>query len=81
MRNCVFSSGGFSEPGPCGAGGAAGSSLDDQTGGECAKGHCEDDLQRNTSQSSAQTVRTTDVYVLQEAEVFDRRSEITNMNL
>ncbi|GLD61461.1 dynein heavy chain 5, axonemal-like protein, partial [Lates japonicus] len=43
----------FSESGPCGAGGSAGSRLDEQTRGDCAKNHPEDDHQRH-NQSSVQ---------------------------
>lgn len=53
----VFS-GGFREPGPRGAGGAAGSPMDDQTGGDRAKGHPKNELQRSTGQSSVQAVRS-----------------------
>lgn len=55
---CV-SPGGLCEPGPCGAGGAGGSPLDDQTGGERAKGDRDNERQRRTAQSSVQAVRTT----------------------
>lgn len=53
------SPGGFCKPGPCGAGGAAGSPVDDQTGGDRAKSHPKNDLQRSTGQSPVQAVRTT----------------------
>jgi len=54
---CVFL-GVFCEPGPGGAGGAAGSPVDDQTGGYRAEGRPKNDLQRSTCQSAVQAVRT-----------------------
>lgn len=63
MRNCLLP-GGFCKPGPSGPGGAAGSQMDDQTGGDSAKSHCKNDEQRRTAQSSVQSVRATVVSLL-----------------
>lgn len=56
--NCLLP-GVFCEPGPSGPGGAAGSTMDDQTGGDGSKSRCKTDKQRRAAQSSVQPVRTT----------------------
>lgn len=58
LRKAVCFPAGVGEPGPPGAGGAAGSPLDEQTGRGRAEGGRQDGFQRNADQDSVQPVRS-----------------------